>query len=63
MKEIPIRRALSEDTRLQSIWIKPEADVFSLHYRDDCYYITDHSDETKIYRRNSKNTPTSISGR
>ncbi len=48
-KEIPIKRELSEETRLQSIWVKPNAGVFSLHFKDGFYYITSHSDYTKIY--------------
>lgn len=49
MKEIPIKRELSEDTRLESVYFNSQQGVFSLHFKDDCYYVTDHSDETKIY--------------
>lgn len=40
---------LSEDTQLQTITFGSEKGVYSLHYKDDYYYITDHTDETKIY--------------
>lgn len=37
---------LSEDTRIQTVTFNSEKEVYSLHYKDDYYYITDHTDET-----------------
>jgi hypothetical protein len=51
MKELTIKRCLSEDTRIQTIHIKDEC--FDLHHGlgDDskCYYITEHGNADKIY--------------
>lgn len=49
MVEIPIKRNLSEETRLQSITFGAGNGVYGLHFKDKFYYITDCIDETKIY--------------
>ena len=48
--ELPIKRNLSEETRLQTIIVKGR--VYDLHYGlgdDRNYYITEHAQEDKIY--------------
>lgn len=52
MQELPIKRALGENTQKQSFWIyvDGEAKVFALHITSNNeVIITDHSDYTKIY--------------
>lgn len=52
MKALAINRALSEETRVESVWMRVggEIEVFSLHITDnDEAIVTDHSDFTKIY--------------
>lgn len=55
MKELPIKRNLSEETRVQTITIW--GGVFDLHQGegdDSCYYITKHAEEDTIYAMFSK---------
>ena len=51
MIELAIKRALGEDTRVQSVWMRfgGKIEVFSLHMTDREAIITDHSDYSKIY--------------
>lgn len=53
MKELAIQRNLSEDTRAETVWCHMDGAVacFSLHITSQGEAIlTDHSDNTKIYR-------------
>ena len=47
MKDLAIKRELSEETRKQGVVIGGE--VYSLHITNDELIITDFSDYTKIY--------------
>lgn len=52
MQELPIKRALDENTEKQSVWIYVDGlpQVFALHITSNKeVIITDHSDYTKIY--------------
>lgn len=48
LKELPIKRELNEDTRLQGVYFGGV--VFSLHKHGDEYLITDNEDYNKIYQ-------------
>lgn len=47
MKDLPIKRILTDETRMQGVLIGGE--VYSLHIKGDEVIITDHTDYTKIY--------------
>lgn len=52
MKELAIKRNLSEETRKQGIWLRTDegVKVFSLHITEkDEVIISDNSDYSKIY--------------
>ena len=55
MKSLSIKRALSENTRIQTITLYCE--IYDLHQGlgdDNSYYITKHADPDKIYACFSK---------
>lgn len=51
MKDLAIKRELSENTREQGVWVQTRngIEVYSLHIKDGEVIITDNSDPTKIY--------------